>query len=451
MRACLFGLLMVLAACPPSGGGNTGGGSGRTGGGSGSSGGGSGSNGGGTGATGGAITFTTLGWERASLVSGADGTLHLLFAAGDNPFTVQYGRCASNCGSASSWTLTVIEQGAPRIGRTELAIASDGRLHARFDLDGSNDEPIYATCAGDCSMVGNWKKVNLTAVLGGTTAELWGHPMAVDSSGRVSFITSDQRFPADIRLNSCAANCDNAANWTSALIRSDGRKSSMVAQGGTLHHLIDDGAGNLRYRTCASNCTSAASWTESGPLFAHDYSQPTAIAVSANGTVHVAYNQGMVSGQSAQVEAQNDRLLYWQCASNCMDPASWSGTVFNAAEGQKGLAMAERNGAVVLGLAQGLEATAKLCTSGCTDGAKWRTVTLDSQARMTADVDPYSVRNCTNNNTPPELATWFPEEPTVAIQPDGTAAIAWGMWMNRQCPGSVLARQQGYGRFTLVR
>lgn len=397
------------------------------------------------------LTFARIGWERASLVHGSDGTLHLLYSAGDNPFTVEYARCSSHCDTASAWTVTVIEQGSPMVERTRLAIGPDGRLHARFDLMATSQEPIYATCLSQCEDAGNWQKVNLAGVLGGTSGELWGDPLVVDAQGRPSFISSDQRFPADIRLNTCTSNCAVASNWTSGVIRSDGRKSSMVAQGTALHHLINDGQGMLRYRTCASDCTNPTSWTESEPLFAHDIDQPTAIVVTEQGGIRLAYNQGTAaSSQSPQVKAQDDRLLYWECDTDCMRASSWSGVALGLNAGQSGLAMAEYNGAMVLAHSQGLELTTSICAGDCATGDNWQSFVLDSQQQMTADVNPYSVRNCTNNNTPPDYATWFPEDPSVVVLPSGTVAYAYGMWMNRQCPGSTLLRQQGYGRLIIL-
>lgn len=397
------------------------------------------------------LTFARIGWERASLVHGSDGTLHLLYSAGDSPFTVEYARCSSNCGSASAWTVTIIEQGSPIVERTRLAIGPDGRLHARYDLMATSQEPIYATCLDRCEDASNWQKVNLVAVLGGTSGELWGDPLVVDAMGRPSFISSDQRFPADIRLNTCSANCAVASSWNSGVIRSDGRKSSMVAHGTVLHHVINDGQGILRYRACTSDCTNPASWVESEPLFAHDIDQPTAIAVTEQGGIRLAYNQGTAaSNQSAQVKSQDGQLLYWECDTDCMRASSWSGVALGVNVGQSGLAIAEHDGAIVLAQAQGLELTTSICTNACATEGQWQTFVLDSQQQMTADVDPYTVRNCTNNDTPPDYATWFPEEPSVSVLPSGAVAYVYGMWMNRQCPGSTLVRQQGYGRLVIL-
>lgn len=457
--------LFGLWSCTPGGGGGTGGGSGggafgggftgagggstgggRTGGGGGSTGGGGGGGGGGGSGTAGLLTLARLGWERAAVVSGSNGAIHLLYVVGEGPFGVEYATCASGCDVAANWSFALIEQGTPTIGRTRLAIGADGRLHARYDLDGS--QPVYATCAGNCAQVSSWQKVNLGSVLSGTTAELWGEPLVVDATGRVYFVTSDQRFPADIRLNTCAANCTQASSWESGLIRTDGRKSSLAVQGTTLHHLINNGQGTLVYRTCSANCTQAASWTESPGLFAHNTSQPTALTVSPQGVVRVAYNQGMAnSGESAQVKAQDDKMLFWECSANCMQASSWGGVVFAANQGQRGLDMASAGTSVVIAHAQETTMSLTFCESGCTDGARWQTADVDSQQKMEADVDPYTVTNCTNTNTPPQFATWFPEEPSVTILPSGATAVTWGMWMNRQCPGGVLARRQGYGRF----
>jgi hypothetical protein len=350
----------------------------------------------------------------------------------------------------SSWSFTLIEQGSLTIGRTRLALGPDGRLHARFDLDAT--QPIYATCSGNCGVVSNWQKVNLTSVLSGTTGELWGEPLVVEASGRVSFITSDQRFPADIRLNTCSANCAQAASWTSGLVRTDGRKSSLVAQGNTLHHVINNGQGTLVYRTCSSNCTNPASWAESPGLFAHNTNQPTALTVSPQGVVRVTYNQGMAnSNESAQVKAQDDKMLFWECSANCMQAASWTGVVFRAEQGQRGLAMASAGAPVVIAHAQGTTMSLTFCDANCGLAANWQSADIDTQAQMESDVSPYTVTNCTNTNTPPQFATWFPEEPSVTILPGGELATAWGMWMNRQCPGGTLQRRQGYGRVLVLR
>src|SRR6478609_4402180 len=130
---------ILLLGCPSPTGtdGGTGGGGGfpfgggtATGGGTGAGGGTATGGGAGGGEQGGTVTIEELGFVEPAIVSGADGVLHLVFTSGPTPdSSFGYARCASNCGVGSSWTVTLIDTGAPLKNRSRLVIGSDNRLH----------------------------------------------------------------------------------------------------------------------------------------------------------------------------------------------------------------------------------------------------------------------------------------------------------------------------------
>ena len=270
------------AATGGGSGGSLGGGTGGSGGGSvggGTGGGGSAGGGTGGGATGaGTVTFDTFGFYRPVLLSGTDGVLHLAFNTNTSPSTVQYARCASNCGVGSSWAVVIV--GTDEFtGSVRMVLGTDNRVHLLYDVSHTSgaSELNYATCASNCTQPASWTKTNLASLFGGGwNSPSYGTPLAIDSQNRLTFTVDRKTYSnGGVTLATCASGCGTVGNWSTGVIRAAGTRTALAASGTTLHQLIDDdtpsaNAQRLAYRTCAGNCTVEASWQELPNLFAFE-------------------------------------------------------------------------------------------------------------------------------------------------------------------------------------
>lgn len=422
-----------------TGGGTTGGGTtggGTTGGGTtggGTTGGGT-TGGGGPSAT--AFFRLDIGTSYPSVVASNDGVFHIAYATGFS-HTVKYGRCAANCGSPASWTFIDVETqtATGSTNNARMAVAADGRLHLVFEKwETGGDFTVYATCATNCTQVASWQKLDVTSLLGPSKGAFRSMPIVVDASGRVSFITNELSTNGSVYLSTCGANCTTLSNWQSGVIRMGGLRIAMAANGTTLHAIVNDEASRLHYRSCASNCSQAASWTESSFLFVHDGTMPTAIAVAPSGRIVLAYNQGYTDpSEPANIQAQANKLLVWQCDSNCTDAMSWSGVILGAdRDGEEGIKILELGGAEVVALTNSLELRVGVCASGCTNAANWQFSDVDTTAAMAAAQDPYMVFTCGGSR--PGFAAWNPDDGVLAISPTtGEAVFAHAPYGLKTC------------------
>lgn len=276
--------------------------------------------------------------------------------------------------------------------------------------------------------------------------------MVIDSQNRISFVVSTLTFNATLTLVTCGGSCDTLTNWSTGVFRQGGTRTAMAAHGTTLHAITWNDNDSLVYRTCASNCTQPTSWQETPPLFIHDGSMPTAIAVTASGGIRVAYNQGVsASNQSAAIKLQDNRLLAWSCDSNCLQTASWAGTIIgNAEDGNEGISLVEAGGTQVLLSTNSIDATGLLCSANCTDGASWQTVPVDSSTAIGNQYDPiaHGSVGCSNGNA--YFAAWYLDDGVLAVRPDGSVATAFGSHILRKCTALQTSASYlpGFGRLT---
>lgn len=490
MRAILLMVAMVVSGCPGPGPSGTGGGGGSTtgggggiatGGGSGGSlgggTGGGGATGGGTGGsttgggTGGAagggsggagtVTFDTFAFYKPVLLSGADGVLHLVFNTNTSPSTVQYARCASECGIGANWAVAIV--GADQsTGSTRMVIGTDNRLHLLYEIVRTSGpgELIYATCASSCTQPASWTKTNLASLFGGGwDSPSNGTPLVIDSQNRLTF-TVDRKIYANggLTLATCASGCSTVASWSVGTIRASGTRTVLAARGTTLHQLIDNdtpsgNATSLAYRTCASNCTAEASWQELPNLFVYDGQMPLAIAATASGGVRVVYNQGPSdANQPAPIKAQDNKMLVWGCDSNCLQLSSWSGFITGAVgDGTDGIALSEQAGSMVIAISNTDRVFARYCGSNCLTDTNWLSADVDTTAVMTAEYDPFALTADTCGGTRPQSATWHYAHGVVAIRPDGSVAFAHAASILRTCTGGTsVVYVPGFGRLVFV-
>jgi hypothetical protein len=433
-----------------SGGGAVGGGSG------GAQGGGTGGSGGGA-QGGGTVTFEHVAFSEPAIVSGTDGVLHLVFTTGPTPdSTFTYARCEQNCGVGANWAVTVVDTGTPLTGRSRLVIGTDGRLHALYETNELNTtQTVYSSCASNCTSKASWSKTYLTSLFLGSSAAWRGDPLVIDAQNRVSFVVSTLTYGATLTLATCAGNCEVLANWTTGLFRKGGSRVAMATHGTVLHAVVHNEGDSLVYRTCAANCTTTANWQESPPLFIHDGSMPTAVVVNKQGGVRVAYNQGVsASTQSPAIKAQDLKVLVWQCDANCTaSTASWSGVILgNAEDGNEGLSLAEKDGALVMLLTNSIDAAVLVCDSNCLDSSKWVRGPIDSSEAFRLQYPPATYGSSGCSTQPAYFAAWYLDDGVVAIRPDGSVAFAFGSHMLRKCSITQVQATYlpGFGRLTFV-
>jgi hypothetical protein len=228
----------------------------------------------------------------------------------------------------------------------------------------------------------------------------------------------------------------------------------MAARGTTLHAITHNENDALVYRTCAADCTVTANWQESGPLFIHSGYTPTAIAVTAQGGVRVAYNQGVSdANQTPEIKQLDHKLLVWSCDANCMDARNWQGVMLGGdGEGQKGLSLAELGGALVVLATNATDAPAYICPTGCTDGANWVRVPVDSSEAFRLQYDPVTYGSTGCSSGPASFAAWYLDDGVAAIRPDGSLAFVFGSHMLRECsPTQTMPTYlPGFGRFVYM-
>jgi hypothetical protein len=406
---------------------------------------------------GGIVTFDTVAFFKPAIVASADGAVHLLFSLNTSPSTVQYARCAADCGVGSNWAVVILGSGQ-FTGSTRLAVGTDNRVHVIYETSGTGipTELVYATCISDCAQPGSWTKTNLASLFDGAwSSPSNGKPLAIDSQNRLSFTVDRSSYTnGGLSLATCAADCTNLANWTTGKIRAGGARTALVARGTTLHQLVDNATGSangtaLAYRTCAGNCTAEASWQELSNYWAYDGARPLAIAVTAQGGVRIAYNQGVAdASESAAVKAQDNKLLFWSCDTNCTQGPSWDGLVLGPVDdGSNGVAMVEQGGKLVLSVSNSAKVYAAACSQDCLNASSWLTGDIDTTEAMTLAYDPYTYTGSTCSGVRPISATWHLENGVVALRPDGSAAFAHAVYVLRQCVASTgVAYIPGFGR-----
>lgn len=452
---------MAVSGCSGKGGETTGAG---TGGGM-ASGGGT-ATGGGTGGGGstgaGLFTVDTFAFYRPRLIADGAGVLHLVFNTNTSPSTVQYGRCAADCGTLANWTFVTLATDQFS-GSTRLVAGSDNRLHLLFELSRTSgpSELIYATCGSNCTTAASWTKTNLASLFNNAwNSPTWGAPLVIDSQNRLSF-TVDQKIYLNggVAMATCASNCSTLSNWAVGTISTTGTNTALAATGTTLHQIIDNAPGSgsanrLAYRTCTANCLQASSWQElMGFYFVYDGAQPLAFSATAQGGLRLAYNQGASdASEPPAVRAQDHKMLQWGCDGNCLQSASWSGFVTGAVDdGKNGLSMVSLGEASGLAVSNGGSIVTRICLGSCLVEANWQAGELDTVTALSAEMNPftYAQNSCAGSTV--VNASWTLGQGAIAVKPDGTLAFAHTTSMLRTCASSTaVVYVPGFGRIVYL-
>ena len=206
------------------------------------------------------------GWSRVEvglgldpqLAVGGDGVVHLVWATsgGTGSDGFRYGRCSSNCLSASSWgSVEQIDakQGIRIRGRRALRVASNGALSAAFVANG---DLYFARCASDCLTVGSWYLALLKIGVGKTQASL-----ALTAAGLPRVVAS-MGGQKTLGWFSCDSACEMASNWTATgLYDADGDVVALqldaLGRPRVLFNQGSSGASAEKYRSWFVGCDAA--------------------------------------------------------------------------------------------------------------------------------------------------------------------------------------------------
>ncbi|MGH7427628.1 MAG: Ig-like domain-containing protein [Candidatus Methylomirabilaceae bacterium] len=214
---------------------------------------------------------------------------HTYYAAGD----LRGATCQASCVVQASWQLSSVDTAGNAGAFTSTAVDSSGRVHVTyFENDGGDLR--YATCAGPCSPAA-W-----TAGIVDTAGRLGiGSSLLVDSHG-VLHVTYEDQTNGTVKYATCAASCEVATNWASAVVASVATPNAdvgfytpslAVGPGDQLEMAFANLlTGRYEGATCAAACTGAGMWTVF-PLSLQGAGnfRLTSLKVDGGGTRHLAW------------------------------------------------------------------------------------------------------------------------------------------------------------------
>jgi hypothetical protein len=201
-----------------------------------------------------------------------------------------------------------------------LAAGPDGSMHLTF-MDGAAERVYYGHCERGCNDPAAWSPVLLRTATQLHLLSLGAYGLGVDATGRAHLLLSGVTYPAEsanaLVYATCASGCGTATGWTFLDLSSLSTGQDAV---GTYRPFMVEPSGRVSflssdpgiYFACASNCTNLASW--SAPVSLNG--NPLHAAVDGAGVTHVLLRQGSSAGGTPLFH-------YARCPSNCTTPASW--------------------------------------------------------------------------------------------------------------------------------
>lgn len=304
----------------------------------------------------------------ASLTLDGDGVRHVAHYEQIGS-RLRYSTCSADCTSAASWSgVTVDEDGIVGLNPSIVADANGG-LHVTY-VDGINEDLKYATCAADCTNAANWTTV---AVDEPGNVGLYG-TLAIGSNGRLhaSYYDLDN---GELKYATCGGECTDAGNWTSGgidLTAGGGFSASIAIDGtGRLHIGYHEfTAASLKYATCAAGCTTDANWTA---ITIDDLGIYSSLKADPSGGIHIAYRR-------------NDELRYIGCASECTTEANWTSVIVDGTGNAGRFASLALDDGGRLHISYYDDTNADLmyatCAAACTTEGGWQTAGLDQNGQV---------------------------------------------------------------------
>ncbi|MBI5236770.1 MAG: hypothetical protein HY886_11070 [Deltaproteobacteria bacterium] len=242
----------------------------------------------------------------------------------------------------AAWQTVTLESGPVNNGafwepQTSLALNAAGKPRLLYVWD--RNYLKYAYCDAACNVAGNWTKVTLVNVAGGSYQSFIGPSIALDSSGnpRISYWEQNTTTVANstMKYGWCDAACNNAASWTLSAVDTVGNYSVFQAPNaaypndyylnGGLTSLklnatnqpriayYDATNGDLRYASYGSSASAVNLGAQSllnteGAAYSNIYaSGPEIIAIPGNYRMYYSYytNSGTALWQLAYKDTNN--------------------------------------------------------------------------------------------------------------------------------------------------
>lgn len=207
-------------------------------------------------------SFTDDGWGPRQTVNTltvtASGALGFFASNGS------YLSCSSNCGVASSWSSVSAVTGLPLHARLD----GNGVTHVSVFVGNSGDGSAlvgYARCASNCGTAASW---TTSGNNGFRSGQFTSSSFSVTSSGVVWMALNrgvEAAGDESLHVFKCASACDNTASWTEFVLA-----GANQGTGGTTLVAADDGVGlawasksepELHLATCETGCDTSAGWS----------------------------------------------------------------------------------------------------------------------------------------------------------------------------------------------
>jgi len=317
--------------------------------------------------------FTTRSWQEAglgplnsasgtALIADPNGTLHLLFweaVAGPRDL-LRYGSCASQCESASNWTLVGLDT-ANSGGPVAVAIGSGGEIAIAYQLSSSADLR-FGLCASNCLTPAGWTLTTLGLVPGNEGYSMVG--LAAESAGFHILTGVGNGALIELVYAGCPGSCAVAGNWSSNTADPHALGPGTLARSpdGTLHLLynVTDNGAKLRYANCSSGCLTTANW------------QHIDLGPSAGAPGLIADETGELHG----IFSRSALVNYLHCSSSCLNANQWLSTevdTYQASPPQAAIAVGPAARLhVVIASDDNNELRYATCVRACTANASWQ-------------------------------------------------------------------------------
>lgn len=378
-------------------------------------------------------SFVRVGFYDQALAVGPDERVHLAFVDGAAE-RVHYASCSERCGDASSWRITQLlsstQLSTITVGPYGIGVDATGRLHmvasAVARAGQSAWELMYGTCAANCNDAPNWTFVDLSALAPGRSMIGTVNTLMVQPGGQVSFVTAGQFDGTRPAYFQCDSNCAQASQWRAVNAPINGKPLRAAMDGAGVTHVVFAGGRTmggdqlLQYARCAGTCTNAASWQVSMLGFLYSGADfETGFGVDRSGRLFLAYNQGTIS----QPSPVNHRNLIASCAgADCLALDRWTSVpIGDMDEGVGGNAFASHGGGLALTSVREFELRVRTCASRCESAESWSAPTVIDTANLIASSVPAdSGSDCPGRS---ESAAWWPSKPAIALNASGVVVV----------------------------
>ncbi len=313
-----------------------------------------------------------------ALAADSSGGLHAVYADSTNGDFI-YAECASNCSLAGNWRTLAVDTVGNIGSSSAIGVDRTGRVHVVYRSDRLQTLQ-YATCTTACTDLLSWS----IATVDNSSSLIGINPSIAVTPDGIVHTTYYDGINSFLRYARCPGLCALDANWEQGTPDTGpfvGMTSAIVADGTTLHVVYQDSTNRaLKYATCTVTCVGTASWLV-GPVSVFDGGQNPSIAIGPGNVLLVTYYAAL-GGTGAL-----GSVKYASCLSACITVANWTGFEFTTTGlvGKGNGVTMDPNGRVqAIFLDNGLDRLRyATCSSVCTSGPRWRYSTVDSLIGLT--------------------------------------------------------------------